>query len=533
MDLEELKGEIQRLCWEIAGDRLDARALTRLAEQNGWYEDRQESSHHQFKHPDCGQYRFTLAYHGNNSHLDRNVVRNTVRAIFQPQIDKLLQQKTPDAIEKTITSLLDRLQEAISPGNISTDLSAKIDCAYQEAMQRIEAFEMLRLQEAESVKQELLGEIAPAHIQALQSQLNQTVAEYEGLVKTKQSLEAELHGERQQKEAAYQQLQRLEQHISRKETEIAALRTELAELRQALEQNQLHFETQRIQANTLEHQLRAQIRATQQIAEQRTSDLGQELEIARARQVQLQSERDRLAGQLRDREQALSQTISTLQIKLSQGAQEITTLQQQTHKAQADKHAAEQTLQNLQHQLRQLEPHNNISLTEQLSRLRCKNSNLQATLRGLQDQLSSTEQALQLLQGTHSDQNTVIKSLHYNLAALTAEKQRLETATQQLQTQLNRAEAERVQLQGRLSKFERLADDRQVARAKTSRDIERLEAELAEAKQQLATAVNQHSIRQWLSDVRTLMEAGGVKRWLVRAVVAVAVFCVSWISQVI
>ncbi len=538
MDLEELKGRIQCVCWEITnrGVTLDARALTRLAQQNGWYEDRTESSHHQFKHPDGEQYRITLAYHGNNATFDRSVVKVTIKDIFQPQLDKLLQQETLGAVESTVDKLLADLRTSLSFENLSTNLLEKIDCAYQEAMQRIEAFEAQCIQDAELAGLELLAEQIPLkdtfqnNIQALQSQLDKVIAEYTILVQAKQSLEDELRSEREQREAAYHNLQGLELHILTKEAEIAALETRAAELQQVLEQSYSDSETQRTQARTLEHALRAQLEATHQRATQHTHDLRRELEVTQAQQIQLQAERKQLEQQLRDREQALSHTISTLQARLDQSAQEITTLHQQTQAARADKHTAELALHKLQQQLRQLELHSNTSFTDQLNRLQSENSSLQATLVRLQDQLSSTEQALQRLQST-SSQNTLIESLQGNLTTLTATKQHLEVTVQQLHTQFNQAQSERVQLQNRLSEFEWLEDDRQAARTKASRDIERLEAELAESRLRLAAAVNQSSIQIWLRG--TQRQARGIKRWLVQVAVAMAMVCISWISQLL
>lgn len=516
MDLEELKEEIQSLCWEIAyqGETLDARALTSLAKQNGWREDRQESSHHQFKHPDGKQYSFTLAYHGKNGTFNRSVVKETVQTIFQPQIDRLLQRKKPHAIvEKafveTIDRLLDALKTAISPENVSRELLERVELAFQEAMQRIEAYETQRLQEAELAGQDLVAEQilhpgpTPIQIRGLQNQLDQALAERKTLLEVKQGLEDELCLEHDQKAGAYQQLQRLERQILDKDAEIAALKTQQAALQKALEQSQVEIATQYTQARTLEKELRAQIEASQREAAARhTNGLRQELETAQAKQVQ--AERGQLEQQFRKRESALRHTISTLQARLDQSSQEIASLQRQMQAAQADKQTAELALHNLQQRRQELEQHDNALLRAQLTRLESKNQTQAAQVKALQDQLTT----------------------------LIAAKQHVEATVQQLHTQVNQAQSERVQLQNRLSEFERLEDDHQAARAKASRDIERLETELAESKARLATAVNQRSIQQWLSEVRTQMQARGVKRWLVRAAVAVAVFCVSWISQV-
>ncbi|NJK72293.1 MAG: hypothetical protein HC926_02760 [Synechococcaceae cyanobacterium SM2_3_60] len=400
---------------------------------------------------------------------------------------------------KQFESQLERIENVIT-----TELGVdKINVFIDQAKCKVDNLTDTLIQELHHEEQELRAGIVPSHIQALKNECDEAITNLESLTKEKQNLEEQLQEALEPKERFTEHFQRLEYQVSAKEAEIRVLETKVAALQKALEQSQVEIATQYTQARTLEKELRAEIEASQREAAARyTNGLRQELETAQAKQVQ--AERGQLEQQFRKRESALRHTISTLQARLDQSSQEIASLQRQMQAAQADKQTAELALHNLQQRRQELEQHDNALLRAQLTRLESKNQTQAAQVKALQDQLTT----------------------------LIAAKQHVEATVQQLHTQVNQAQSERVQLQNRLSEFERLEDDHQAARAKASRDIERLETELAESKARLATAVNQRSIQQWLSEVRTQMQARGVKRWLVRAAVAVAVFCVSWISQV-
>lgn len=232
---------------------LTSGALMRIAEKEGWREDRSEGGHRVFIYPDEPSYgHITFKCHQEGADCNRIVTRRRLTEIYQPALDRAAEDaERQERLRQTINQLESVLAQC------EADFSLKAHRKLEELQKRIDQYESDCLDECEQTMQRFVddcqqGALAEKEqeVQQLSQDLVLARQQVEQLQAEQRSLNQSLSVAEQKGDELRQSLAIAHRAVETKERDLAIAQSQIAALKQALQEKEAQIELTKNQAHS-------------------------------------------------------------------------------------------------------------------------------------------------------------------------------------------------------------------------------------------------------------------------------------------
>jgi DNA repair exonuclease SbcCD ATPase subunit len=231
---------------------LTSGALMRVAEKEGWVEDRSEGGHRVFIYPDEPRYgHITFKCHQEGQDCNRIVTRRRLTEIYQPAIDRASEDADQqERLRQTINQLESVLAQC------EADFSLRAHRKLEELQRRIEQYESDCLEECEQTMQRFVDDCQQGSLAEKEQELQQIRQEL-GLARQQvEQLEGKERSLQGTLAIAQQKVSQLQTELntvlasSKQQKERDYAQNQIAALKKALQEKEAQIELTNSQAHS-------------------------------------------------------------------------------------------------------------------------------------------------------------------------------------------------------------------------------------------------------------------------------------------
>ncbi|MCU0549734.1 MAG: hypothetical protein MUC48_10340 [Leptolyngbya sp. Prado105] len=232
---------------------LTSGALMRIAEKEGWREDRSEGGHRVFIYPDAPSYgHITFKCHQEGDDCNRIVTRRRLTEIYQPALDRAAEDaEQQERLRQTINQLESILAQC------ETDFSLQAHRKLEELQKRIHQYESDCLDECEQTMQRFVDDCQRGALAEKEQELQQVSQDLvlarqqvEQLQAEQRSLNDALSIAKRKSSELSQSLSIAYQNVQTRERDYRIAQDQIAALKQALQAKEAQIELTKNQAHS-------------------------------------------------------------------------------------------------------------------------------------------------------------------------------------------------------------------------------------------------------------------------------------------